>query len=102
MQTSFLDVARQRRRYFSHGKKRQPEIGLHSQAALGDLWTRFEGMDKQRWIVVLHVAFLSCHAMLPPPRALHDEKKTAALKTSWISPVPTSANNLCRIACYTF
>ena len=64
MQTGFLDVARQRRRFFGHGKKRQPEIGLHSQASIGDLWTRIEGMDKQRWIVVLHVAFLYCHAML--------------------------------------
>ena len=48
MQKSFLDVACERRRYFGRGKKREPRMGLHSQATLGDLWTRFEEMDKQR------------------------------------------------------
>ena len=64
MQKSFLDIACECRRSFGHGKKQQSEIGLHSQATLGDLWTRFEEMiNNVRSVVVLHAAFLSCHAM---------------------------------------
>lgn len=48
MQTGFPGVACECRRYLGQGKKRQPGMGLHSQATLGDLWTGFEEMDKQR------------------------------------------------------
>ena len=80
MQKSFLDVACECRRYFGHGKKQQSEIGLHSQATLGDLWTRFEEMDKQRWIrrsltrsLFVLSCNASCHAMLSNPGVLRDK-----------------------------
>lgn len=80
MQTGFPDVACECRRHFGHGKKRQSEIGLHSQATLGDLWTRFEEMDKQRWIrrsltrsLFVLSCNASCHAVLSNPGVLRDK-----------------------------